>query len=312
LWERFIGDPFNDAKNEPFIKFIREVQPDVVIPYSIDDYFAMYRQPLLDVPAILMHHSDTNLFAKFLSTRGRMAKVNTCSHLQVLLRIFVPGIQQFYRGDIHVSPNVGPQIEESGLANLTTEKPQKTITMVSRLNPKKQQHLLLQAFAQLAKDHSKWTVEIYGVPGKKQKYLRRLENMIVSLGLVGRVKLMGATDRPLDVLRNADIFAFPSDFEGFPLALTEAMAVGLPCVGLKTTPSVNELIVDGVNGLLADNSPLDFAAKLKILMNDLNLRVQQGKAGHEMMKKYAPDKVWDQWEELIEKVVMQHCQRKVA
>jgi glycosyltransferase involved in cell wall biosynthesis len=311
-WDRFIGDSFNKVKSEPLVKLIQEIQPDVVIPYQINDYFAMYRQPMLDVPAILMHHSNADLFARFLRRQENIEKINTCSHLQVLQRIFVPEIQQFYRGPIHVIPNVVPQVEEMDLADLTVKKPQRTITMISRLDVGKQQHLLIQAFGRLAKNYPDWKVEIYGPPSK-QKYHRQLKDMIVALGLVGRVELMGRTNNPLDVLRTADIFAFPSNYpEGFPLALTEAMAVGLPCVGLKTTPSVNELIVDGVNGLLADNTPEDFAEKLKILMDDQNLRAKMGRAGHEMMKQYAPEKIWDQWEELIETVVRQHRQRKVT
>ena len=115
---------------------------------------------------------------------------------------------------------------------------------------------------------------------------------------------MGTTDRPLDILRTTDIFAFPSNYpEGFGQALTEAMAVGLPCVGLKTTSSVNELIVDGVNGFLTENTPEDFAAKLNILMNSQELRAKMGKAGYEMMKQYAPEKIDDQWEELLSNVI---------
>ena len=117
---------------------------------------------------------------------------------------------------------------------------------------------------------------------------------------------MGTTDKPFDVLRKSDIFAFPTVYEGFGLALAEAMSVGLPCVGLKTTSAVNELIVDGINGFLTDSTPEDFAAKLKILMDDQNLRAKMGKAGHEMMKQYAPSKIWGQWESLITEVVQEH------
>lgn len=297
-------------KGEPLIKLIREIQPDIVIPYFVNDYFSMLRQPMLNVPVILMHHMNAAEFLNFVNTKEKTAKINTCPHLQVLQRSFIPEIQKIYHGSIHVIPNEVPQITEKELADLTVEKPQKTIAMISRIDPGKQQHLLLQAFERLAKDYSEWNVEIYGQ--SVHQYSRQLESMLVSLGLTGRVKLMGATDHPLEVLRKVDVFAFPSLSEGFPLALTEAMAVGLPCVGLKTTPSVNELIVDGVNGFLADNTPEDFAAKLKALMDDRNCRVKLGGSGHEMMKRYAPETIWNQWEQLIGQVVRQHRQRKAA
>jgi len=310
-WDRYIGEPFDNLKSEPLANFIREVQPDIVVTNFVDDYFSVYRQPMLDVPVILMHHSDDNLFVRCLNTRKKIKKINTCHHLQVLQHCFVSGIQKLYRGPIHVIPNVVPQIDENEMAVLTREKLQKKITMISRLNSGKQQHILIEAFGRLSKNYPDWKVEIYGPPGS-QEYLQQLKSTIVSLGLVDQVELMGTTDMPLDILRNADIFAFPSLFEGFPLALTEAMAVGLPCVGLKTTPSVNELIMDGINGFLADNTPEDFAAKLKILMDDHNLRAKMGWEGHEMMKQYAPEIIWDRWENLITEVVHQHRQRRAA
>jgi len=312
MWEQYIRDTYNARQGEPLVKLIRTVSPDIVIPYFAHDYFSMLRQPILNVPVILMHHGNARVFARYANTRERVTKINTCPHLQVLQRGFVPEIQQIFSGSVHVIPNVVPQIAEDGLADLAMEKPSKMITMISRLEPGKQQHILIQAFERLAKNYPEWRVEIYGQLNE-HGYSRKLQEMIVSLGLTGRVELMGVTNYPLDILRNADIFAFPSNYpEGFSLALTEAMAVGLPCVGLKTTPSVNELIVDGVNGFLTDNTPEDFAAKLKILMDDQDLRVRMGKAGHGMMKQYAPEKIWDQWEELITAVVQQHRPRRAA
>jgi len=257
------------------------------------------RQQALGVPVIQMLHESPESFFDLVNSRRKIEQINTCPHLQVLQHSFIPEIQRVYHRTIHVIPNTVPQVKETDLADLTMEKPQKTITMISRLHLDKQQHMLIQAFGLLAKDYSEWKVEIYG-PLSERGYPRKLKETISSLGLTGQVELMGATSRPLEVLRNADIFAFPSNYsEGWGLALTEAMAVGLPCVGLKRTPSVNELIVDGVNGFLTDNTPEDFAAKLKVLMDDQKLRATMGRAGHEMMKQYAPDKVWDQWEKLL-------------
>jgi len=240
-------------------------------------------------------------FVKGVDTSEKIEKINACPHLHVLQHSFAKEIQNanIYHGSIHAIPNDVAQIEEKDLADLTVEKTQKTITMISRLHSGKQQHLLIEAFARLAKDYPDWQVKIYGPPHKR-RYLRKLQRMIVSFDLTGQVELMGTTNQALGVLRDADIFAFPSNFhEGWGRALTEAMSVGLPCVGLKTTPSVNELIVDGVNGFLTDNTAEDFAEKLKTLMDDRELRVKMGKAGNEMVKQYAPEKIYDQWEKLL-------------
>jgi len=304
------------SRGEPLMKLIRSFQPDIVIPYFVNDYL-MLPQPL-GIPVLLLHRSSGGRFFKYADTPKKIEKVNTCSHLQVLQPSFASEIQKIFYGEIHVMPNVAPLLEGQDLADLTAEKTPRTIVMVSRVHREKQQHLLIQAFGHLAKDYPDWQVEMYGA-ATKQSYFRKLKNMIASFGLAGQVELKGLTNRPLDVLRRADIFAFPSVYpEGFSNALAEAMTVGLPCVGLKITPSVNEMIVDGVNGFLTENTPENFAAKLKLLMDDQNLRIQMGKTGHAMMKPYAPEKIWDQWEELITKIVRQyrqqhpHQQRKAA
>lgn len=108
----------------------------------------------------------------------------------------------------------------------------------------KQTHILVEAFASLARQYPRWDVWIWGEV-KKKDYYQRLCQFIEAQGLIGRIHLAGTTTAVQDELRQADIFAFPSAFEGFPLALTEAMATGLPSVGFRSADAVNELIVDG-------------------------------------------------------------------
>jgi len=300
MWDKHFEFPFYRKRGEPLVKLIRDLQPDVVLLFWLEDYFSILRQPIPSnmLAVVVSHRSSAEEVTRLIDTRERRGIINTCPHFHVQLSSFLPEIQKTYDGRIHAIPNVVPQLEPKDLADLTVEKPQKTIVMVSRLCAEKQQHLVIESFKRLAEDYPDWKVEFYGPHGRK-KYLRQLEKMITRLDLAGRVELKGITERPLEILRNGDIFAFPSLREGFSNALTEAMAVGLPCVGLKTTPSVNELIVDGVNGFLAENTPEDFAQKLNILMDDQNLRVKMGNAGHEMMKVYAPEQIYDQWEKLL-------------
>lgn len=108
----------------------------------------------------------------------------------------------------------------------------------------------------------------------------------------------------MEKLNESSIFAFPSSSEGMPLALIEAMSVGLPAIGYKSCPSVNELIIDGYNGFLCDDGIDDFAEKMKILMQDERLRKKMGENARESMKQFAPEKIWNQWEALIKEVMV--------
>ena len=80
------------------------------------------------------------------------------------------------------------------------------------------------------------------------------------------------------------------------------MSAGLPVIGYKNCPAVNELIKDGENGYLCEDGVNEFAQALDKLMSDEKLRKKMGKAAKEDMKQYDSEKIWDMWEKLIEQV----------
>ena len=106
------------------------------------------------------------------------------------------------------------------------------------------------------------------------------------------------TNAPYEVLADSSICAFPSKYEGFPLALTEAMSIGLPCIGFASCTGVNEIIEDEKNGFLVDDVE-GFADKLRILMNNPELCVKLGENGKCKMKLYEDKVVYDKWEMLL-------------
>lgn len=128
---------------------------------------------------------------------------------------------------------------------------------------------------------------------------RKIEELISKEGLNDRFLLKGVTDDVSSKLREASIFAFPSVFEGFGIALAEGLAMGLPAVGRKSCSAVNTLIRDGKNGFLTDSTPEAFSEGLAKLMANEELRRQFGMQGKEDMKNYSADSVWGKWENLL-------------
>ena len=101
------------------------------------------------------------------------------------------------------------------------------------------------------------------------------------------------------VWKETDIFAFPSHHEGFPLALSEALSCGIPAIGYRSCPAVNEIIVSGENGLLCEDGVEPLADALGRLMDDHMLRRTYGEAARSMAEKYHADGVWGSWKNLI-------------
>lgn len=94
-----------------------------------------------------------------------------------------------------------------------------------------------------------------------------------------RLSLLGARSDVERVLRAADVFVLPSEFEGMPRTVAEAMMTGLPVVGTDIR-GTREQVVDGETGLLVpvgDDAAL--AAALARLVADPDLRARMGAAG---------------------------------
>lgn len=195
-------------------------------------------------------------------------------------------------------PNVVPQYEE------TADRSSHTIINVGRFDPPKKQDLLVSAFA-LVKDKFKdWSLEFWGEQFLQPAFSAKVQELVSRYGMENQVRFCGATNHIPEELKRASIFAFPSRFEGFPLALTEAMSMGLPAVGWKGCPGVNTIVRDNQNGILCDDTPESFAQALERLMLDENLRTKLGNQAKKDMTQFAPEAVWDQWEDLLYSLVV--------
>jgi len=176
------------------------------------------------------------------------------------------------------------------------KEPEKIILCVARLCYQKNQDLLIDAFHQLSINTVKWKLVFVG----DGEHYNRLILKVNKLGLQDRIVFCGNV---IDVslwYRKADIFAFPSFFEGFPNALAEALSWGIPSIGLKNTLGVNSLIEHNVNGLLVDANSEDFSRSLKILVNNIKLRKKMSLEARKISLKYSPENSYKLWESLFE------------
>ncbi|MBI0475309.1 glycosyltransferase [Sphingomonas sp. MA1305] len=71
-----------------------------------------------------------------------------------------------------------------------------------------------------------------------------LERQVAALGLQRRVQLLGHTADPLPAMARAALLALPSDYEGVPGVLREALSVGTPVVTTDCSPAVAEIVAD--------------------------------------------------------------------
>lgn len=282
-------------------EIIDSEKPDIILCLYYKSLYTLVRYGKADVPHLLSHHSDSNNL-KYRVRRQKKNLLNDCDAIHLLLPGFKNAVTPLTNTKITTIPNAIASASPEYFVDHFQKKKSYSIVTLSRLHKDKQIELLIKAFSLLAKDYPQWNVICYGDDGPS-KYKKLLLRLIKSKELHNMVFLSGRTENPQEKLSQASIFAFPSKREGFGLVVGEAMSVKLPCVGLKTTTGVNELIIDNENGFLADANPHDFAEKLKRLMDSPELRARMGEAGLASMERYSPNDIWDQWENLLQKTI---------
>ncbi len=115
-----------------------------------------------------------------------------------------------------------------------------------------------------------------------------IEEAVARSGLQGRVQLLGRREDVPALLAAADLFVLPSHEEGFPNALLEAMAYGLPVVATAVGGTL-EIVEDGVSGILVPpRSPAALAQAIATLLGDPAAARRMGQAGRARAAKLFP------------------------
>jgi GalNAc-alpha-(1->4)-GalNAc-alpha-(1->3)-diNAcBac-PP-undecaprenol alpha-1,4-N-acetyl-D-galactosaminyltransferase len=277
---------------------IKESSPDVVISFiDTNNVLVLLSTLFLCVPVIVSEHSSpAHYSAGRVWTYLRRRLYPHASRVIVLteeaLAYFAPKIRRRARvipNPVVVNGNAVPTLDD-----VKADAP--TLIALGRLSREKGFDLLLEAFTRIADRHPDWSLVVWG-EGPERAYLEELRDR---LGLRGRIRLPGLTRSPNEQLKKADLFVMPSRLEGFPMALCEAMACGLPVVSFDCPSGPRNIIRDGIDGLLVPPGDVPaLAASLSRLMGDEDERRRLASRAPEVAERFALEKVMGQWEEVV-------------
>ena len=282
---------------EALMKTIEKTEPEIVLCYDLNSLMAISQTGFSLDKCILMIHTNGELALESMNEK-QIEVTKKIKYVQVLTEKYKDAFQKVGYKNVVCIGNIVPQFDD-----INFENKENTIVHVGRLDKKiKRQHLLIEAFAEIADMFPDWNLKLIGGDSNPENYEEELKGLIKSRDLENRVFMLGKCNNVHEELKHARIFAFPSKNEGFPLSLTEAFSCGLPAVGFEEAHGVNIFIRNGENGYLAKET-MDFAEKLKVLMENKEITSMYGMRAMKEMKQYTSENVYKQWDILINSMI---------
>jgi glycosyltransferase involved in cell wall biosynthesis len=232
---------------------LRDLRPDVVVAFMTEaNVIALWAAGGLGVPVVVSERNQPD--RPGLGRAHKLARRLTyplASAIVVQTDTIASWSRSRFRVPVHVIPN--PVRLAGGNTRRSGGKVQ-WITSLGRLAPQKGFDILIKSFTGIAGKHLDWRLVIYGEGPDRPL----LEELRAQSGCAERIVLPGLTRDAADVLSKASLFVLPSRFEGYPNALLEALAQGLPVLATACPGGTVEILANGVHGMLVP--PNDVAA----------------------------------------------------
>lgn len=265
---------FNFAYLKFLVKLIKEEKVALIQSHLLgSNVYASMAGFLTRVPVISTFHGFVDIsekerlgFAKFLAIRMGSRKVIAVTQQ---LYTALGEISYFDKNKLLVIPNgidlrFFPKKESVAIGNPIH------IGCLGNVRRAKNYPLAIKMLDELVSTYG-FDAYLHIAGDDKNQLANECKQLVNELGLTGRVTWHGFIDSAADYLASLDIYLLSSSSEGHPLALTQAMSVGLPIV--VTDCGVDKVIRDGYSALIAkNNDSVDLAHKVSVVINNDKLR----------------------------------------
>ncbi|MDQ2731158.1 MAG: glycosyltransferase family 4 protein [Armatimonadota bacterium] len=280
---------------------IRESRPDVIISFiDIINIMTLLASAGLRVPVVVREAVQPGSYSLgWLRSTLRLWTYRSASRVVVL----TDRGPNFFTGKVkrncRVIPNpVMPAISRDDVPEYALTKP--CVVAMGRLDAQKGFDILLQAFARVGERYPDWSLTILGEGPDRSA----LEQECRKLDLSARVHMPGLIKNPQAVLRQADLYVLSSRYEGFPNALCEAMACGLPVIATDCPSGPREIIRVGIDGILVPVEDVSaLATAMENLIVDNAQRQRLASRAAEITERFSLDRVMCLWDDLFREIL---------
>jgi glycosyltransferase involved in cell wall biosynthesis len=196
-------------------------------------------------------------------------------------------LKDVYCGVIYIVNNgikVIPECESNYYMDLI-ETDQIHILFLSNLIKSKGILEFIESLTILAESRIKFKANIVGAEGDITS--NHIVNLINELKLEDRITYLGPIygSEKNAIILSSDLLVYPSSDDSFPLVLLEVMQLGKPIIA-TIEGGIPEIVDDGITGFLVEkHNPQQIADKIKIMVDDAELRKNMGSAGRDKFLK---------------------------
>lgn len=231
-------------------RYFKAVRPDIVHTHLYAAKYAIPAAHASGVPVCL--HTVHSIASEDLSGIDTVLQRWFYSHGWAVPVAISPEVKRTVSEEYGIPEDEVPMVL-NGVARRTLPKRDVksdspfTFLHIGRFEPVKNHELLLDAFRIVHATHEDCRLVLVG----KGPLLERVRLKVENLGLSKSVEIVGEVADVAPYLAEADVFVLPSEYEGLPITLVEALQAGVPCIA-SNVGGIPDIVHDGGNGLLVE------------------------------------------------------------
>jgi len=290
----------NISRLQKLRKIIKEERPDLVLSFLGPPNIRMLLSTIgVSVKKVVSVRNDPN--REYGTKKSQKILANLIFRLADGVVFQTRGAQRYFAKSIQEKSEIIYNPVADVFFNTDYIGDEKNIISIGRLEPQKNNALLIKAFSQISDEYPENKLVFYGSGSQ----LGDLHKLSKDLNISSKIIFAGDTKNVPEALKHCSLFVLSSDYEGLPNALMEAMAVGVPCISTDCpSGGPKELIENGKDGILIDVGSLhELTEALTLLMNDKEKCLKLGEKARIKALKFRPEEIYSQWYDFFKKVI---------
>lgn len=282
-------------------KVIQKETPDIVISFCNKANFrSAFAMTGMKIPLLVSVRNDPRIdYAPHKLASWWMEKKAAGCVFQT------PDAQKFFKNGLEKKSRIiWNPVDEKYLTDESERSEGNFIAAVGRISFQKNHLLLLKAFDMIRDKFPQIELHIYGEDSEVG--VREILNQFVKEhGLEDQVKFMGQCSELEKKLKKALLFVLPSDYEGMPNALIEAMVLGLPVISTDCPCGGSAMLIeDRISGILVPvGDEQRLAEAMERLLKDRESAKEMGENAKKIIEKVSPYQVYEEWKHYVEELV---------